>query len=86
MLKWLSFFLFMLINSLAFGQLVHEFDTLSFNERMNGPLDSIDIAGATLPTTFDGGITILSPIGLSSNRLFDNYTTPNFISNNLGIK
>ncbi len=72
---------FFAITSTSFGQLVQEFDTLSFNERMNGGIDSIDISGADTPTTFDGGVSILSPTGLSVQRLVENYTTPNFLGN-----
>ena len=72
--------LFLTIYTVSFGQLVQEFDTLSFHERMNGGLDSIDIAGADIGTTFDGGRSILSPDGLSPQRLFENYTTPSFMS------
>ncbi len=71
--------LFFLTNFSLFAQLMQEFDTLNFYSRMNGPLDSIDIAGADLPTTFDGGIAILSPRGLSSEQLFNHYTSPNFL-------
>jgi len=80
MLKTGAIFLFFFINLNLFGQLVQEFDTLNFNERMNGSLDSIDIVGANLPTTFDGGRTVLSPKGLSVNQLFNHYTTPNFMA------
>ena len=80
MLKASALFLFFFINLTLLGQLVQEFDTLHFNDRMNGTLDSIDIVGAKLPTTFDGGLAVLSPEGLSVNQLFNHYTTPNFMA------
>tara|TARA_R110002072_G_scaffold227777_1_gene384599 strand:- start:9327 stop:10952 length:1626 start_codon:yes stop_codon:yes gene_type:complete len=48
---------------------------------MNSSLDSIDISGADYPSTFDGGIAITSPYGLSISSLFNNYTTPSFLPN-----
>ncbi len=79
-MKLVITFLLLIIQVFSFGQLMQEVDTLNFYERMNGDLDSIDISGADIATTFDGGISILSPTGLSSQRLFEQYITPIFMS------
>jgi len=46
---------------------------------MNSSIDSIDISCADSPSTFDGGIAITSPFGLSVTSLFNNLTSPNFL-------
>lgn len=63
------------------AQLQSEFDTLSYDTRMNGSLDSIDISTADYGTTFDGGVSLLSPYGLSTDFLFKNYTSSTFQKN-----
>jgi len=60
------------------AQLQSQFDTLTYNARMNGSIDSIDISTADYGTTFDGGVSLLSPFGLSTGFLFENYTSPTF--------
>ncbi|MBL1279066.1 MAG: hypothetical protein COA33_002260 [Fluviicola sp.] len=65
----------------SYAQLVVEFDTLTYSSEMNSSLDSIDISGADYPSTFDGGVAITSPYGLSVSSLFNNYTTPTFLPN-----
>ncbi|MDX2361217.1 MAG: hypothetical protein QNK23_10440 [Crocinitomicaceae bacterium] len=62
--------------SVAQGQIVYDFDTLNYGERMNSSIDSIDISSADYTTSFDGGIAILSPNGLSATSLFRNITEP----------
>ena len=47
---------------------------------MSGSIDSIDISTADYGTTFDGGVSLISPIGLSADFLFENYTSPTFQS------
>jgi hypothetical protein len=60
------------------AQIVHEFDTLTYGDRINSTIDSVDISGSDLPTAFDGGYSILSPKGLSTQTLFNQYTELNF--------
>lgn len=62
------------------AQLHSQFDTLTYNDRMSGSIDSIDISAADYGTTFDGGVSLISPIGLSADFLFENYTSPTFQS------
>ena len=62
----------------ASAQLQSQFDTLTYNARMNGSIDSIDISTADYGTTFDGGVSLISANGLSTDFLFENYTSPTF--------
>lgn len=62
----------------AWTQLPAEYDTVLYHTRMNGAIDSMDVSGSYLPTTFDGGRTVLSPQGLSSGNLFFAYSRPQF--------
>lgn len=59
--------------SLSFAQYTYEYDTLSINDRMHGSVDSTDALSGILPTTFDGGIGILSNEGFSLNRLNNDF-------------
>lgn len=72
--------LLLLLSFRAGAQLQSRFDTLTLNTRMNSLLDSIDVSGSLLPTTFDGGVTVLSPAGLTAGTLFRQYTQPVFSS------
>lgn len=57
----------------SWGQFTYRFDTLSINHRMLGSIDSVDIKSGYLPTTFDGGMEILSENGFSLSRLNSNF-------------
>lgn len=70
--------IFTFFTCLSFGQIMYEFDTLTFDSRM-GEIDSIDVSGRDQATTFDGGLSILSPFGLSSEALYRSYRNPVFM-------
>ena len=78
MIKKLIFGFLLCLTLSTHAQLVHEFDTLTYHERINSTIDSVDISGSDFPTTFDGGQSILSPRGLSSQTLFNQLTDLNF--------
>jgi len=73
-LKLLVSLIVIVLGSFSFGQMMHEYDTLRLGDQMLGSTDSIDFNTGDLPTTFDGGRSILSPDGLSLNRLVSDYT------------
>ena len=72
-LKQLLSVFFLAIWSSSFGQYTYEYDTLSINHRMLGSVDSTDALSGRLPTTFDGGIGIMSTNGFSLNRLNNDF-------------
>ncbi len=51
------------------AQMTYDYDTLSFNERMLGSVDSTDVKSGILPSTFDGGLEMMTANGFSLNRL-----------------
>ena len=55
------------------AQMTYDYDTLSFNERMLGSVDSSDVKSGFLPSTFDGGLELLSQQGFSLNRLNNDF-------------
>ena len=59
----------------VFGQLNFDPDTVFYEHRMGGAIDTFDIANADLPTTFDGGRSILSQTGMSTASLFADITS-----------
>lgn len=73
-LKQLVLLIFIGLGSFSFGQMIHEYDTLKLGDQILGITDSIDFNTGDLPTTFDGGRSILSQDGLSLNRLVLDYT------------
>ena len=77
-MKFLIVGLILIKLSFAFGQFTSSYDTLTYNDRMNGNLDSIDISSADYPSTFAGGVAMSSPTGLSSQNLFSKYTSMSF--------
>ena len=66
------------ISLFGFGQIQYDFDTLFYSYRISGDIDTVDIANSDIPTTFDGGQSILSTEGLSVNRLSQNLTSKSF--------
>ena len=52
------------ISLFGFGQIQYDFDTLFYSYRISGDIDTVDIANSDIPTTFDGGQSILSTEGL----------------------
>lgn len=46
---------------------------------MNSALDSIDISGAALPSTFDGGVAPLNSTVLNASYLLEQYSQPAFV-------
>lgn len=73
MIKHLLIVFFLASWSSSFGQYSYEYDTLSINHRMLGSVDSTDALSGMLPTTFDGGIGVLSADGFSLNRLNNDF-------------
>lgn len=67
-----------LITSVAHGQLVYDFDTIRYSERITGGLDSIDIKTAYLPSTFEGGVNEISPRTFSVNNHVNQLLNPTF--------
>ena len=59
----------------VFGQLNFDPDTVFYEHRMGGAIDTFDISNADLPTTFDGGRSILSQTGMSTASLFADITS-----------
>lgn len=59
----------------ANAQLTVEYDSLTLDYSVQGSLDSVDYNSGELPAAIDGGYTVLSPAGLSLNRLVHNYTS-----------
>ncbi|MFT5777465.1 MAG: hypothetical protein ACI837_000397 [Crocinitomicaceae bacterium] len=72
-LKRIIILLFLTNGMLSIGQITYEYDTLSMDRKMLGATDSVDYNTADLPTTFDGGRSILSQDGLSINRFANDY-------------
>lgn len=74
------FILFFLLCSTALvhAQIINAYDTLTYHERINSNIDSVDVSGSDSPTTFDGGNSVLSQKGLSAGTLFNQYTHLNF--------
>lgn len=72
----LLIFLVYCTSSIAWGQLTLDYDTLTFNDRFQGRLDSIDMNGCSLGSTFDGGSDLMSAQELSVSGLFRAYTAP----------
>ncbi|MFK7785578.1 MAG: putative porin [Crocinitomicaceae bacterium] len=73
MIKHLLFVVLLSNWMFSFGQYTYHYDTLSLDNRMLGSVDSVDALSGTLPTTFDGGITVLSNQGFSLNRLDNDF-------------
>ncbi|MDG1331273.1 MAG: hypothetical protein P8P74_03010 [Crocinitomicaceae bacterium] len=73
MLKQVLLVLFIANWTMSFGQYTYEFDTLSIEDRILGSIDSTDAASGVLPTTFDGGLGILSNEGFSIRRLNNDF-------------
>ncbi|MDC3252902.1 putative porin [Crocinitomicaceae bacterium] len=59
----------------VFGQLEFDPDTVLFGQRTGGAIDTFDISNADLPTTFDGGRSILSQKGMSTAALYADLTS-----------
>ncbi|MFT5859472.1 MAG: hypothetical protein ACI865_001573 [Flavobacteriaceae bacterium] len=73
-LKQLVVLIFLTSGAYSFSQMTYEYDTLRYGDQVLGITDSIDFNTGDLPTTFDGGRSILSEDGLSLNRLVSDYT------------
>ena len=72
-LKLALFSLCILASSLSFGQITIQYDTLRLGNSILGSIDSLDYNSGDLPTTFDGGRSILSESGLSIGQLSKDY-------------
>lgn len=59
----------------AFGQIDLSPDTILYAQKTGGTIDSFDISNADLPTTFDGGRSILSLYGLSTFSFYEDFTS-----------
>lgn len=69
MLRKILFLSIIVVSKVSFGQFSYEYDTLSFDHRMLGIVDSVDARSGLLPTTFDGGTSLLNAQGFSFQRL-----------------
>ena len=71
-------FLFILISNIALLQVFQDIDTLSYFDRINGCIDSIDVNSGNLPSTFDGGIPTYTSDGVSALDLLRSIMKTNF--------
>ncbi len=65
--------LFVLLGFSSFGQMTVEYDTLRLGKNILGITDSLDYNSGDIPTTFDGGRSILSEKGLSLVQFSKDY-------------
>lgn len=79
-MKLLISFLFIVISQLTIGQVFYNLDTLYYTDRIDGPIDSIDVNSGNLPSTFDGGLATYTTDGVLANDLNRTITQPNFQS------
>ena len=70
--------LFSLILCIAHGQIVYDFDTIRYSERITGGLDSIDVKTAYYPSSFDGGVNEMSFRTFSVNNHVNQLLNPTF--------
>lgn len=70
--------LFSLIICVVHGQIVYDFDTIRYSERITGGLDSIDVKTAYYPSTFDGGVNEISVRTFSVNNHVSQLLNPTF--------
>lgn len=70
--------LFLIATYCTYGQIVYDFDTIRYSDRITGGLDSIDIKTAYYPSTFDGGLNDLSLRSLSINSITNQFFQPSF--------
>jgi len=73
MAKQFLIIIFIVTWTASFGQYTYQYDTLSFDNRMLGNVDSVDVNSGILPTTFDGGTGLLHPDGFSIARLNNDF-------------
>ncbi len=66
--------IFLLAFHCAMGQLQFYADTLTYFDRIGGRLDSVDIANALTPTSFNGGRAIWGPSGATTENLLHDRT------------
>lgn len=70
--------LFSLMTYVIHGQIVYDFDTIRYSERITGSLDSIDIKTAYYPSTFEGGLNDVSLRTFSVNNHVNQLLSPTF--------
>ena len=69
----------MFLSSLSvFGQIDLDPDTVRYQQKTGGAIDTFDISIADLPSTFEGGISTLSLNGLSTNSLYQDLSSRKF--------
>ena len=69
----------MFLSSLSvFGQIDLDPDTVRYEQKTGGAIDTFDISIADLPSTFVGGISTLSLNGLSTNSLYQDLSSRKF--------
>jgi hypothetical protein len=72
-------FVFMFLSSLSvFGQIDLDPDTVRYQQKTGGAIDTFDISNADLPSTFEGGRSMLSLNGLSTKSLYQDISTRKF--------
>lgn len=72
------FILLFFTSMTAFGQIDLDPDTVLYEQRTGGAIDTFDLYNADLPTTFAGGRSIMSQHGLSSMSLYQDLTARKF--------
>lgn len=66
------------ISNSGFGQIDLDPDTVLYEQKTGGAIDTFDIRNGDYPTTFAGGRSILSPNGLSSYNLYQDLSSRKF--------
>lgn len=77
-MKFVFGLLFLVATYYTYGQMVYDFDTIRYSERITGSLDSIDIKTAYYPSTFDGGLNDVSLRSLSVCNYTNQLLQPSF--------
>ncbi|TNE99488.1 MAG: hypothetical protein EP322_03170 [Bacteroidetes bacterium] len=78
-MKWLLLFSSItLFTGFSIGQGWYEKDTMRYQDRTGGSLDSMDVSGAIIPSTVDGIYFSIDPISLSGAQFIEDITTAKF--------
>ncbi|MCH2230274.1 MAG: putative porin [Crocinitomicaceae bacterium] len=70
--------LLIVLTTFVNAQVFYEIDTLRYEDRIDGPIDSIDVNSGNLPTTFDGGVNTIGTQGVSVSNLYENIVSNPF--------
>lgn len=72
-MKKILFVLSVCFSFTAFCQLEMDPDTVLYEQKTGGEIDTFDIANGDLPTTFENGRSVLSETGLSTSSLLQDF-------------